>query len=127
MPVLCWLCNRLKQLKPNTSYLEDIFFIFSVSIKSEDRTLNETSVASFHIKPNSQFITILKSTLSLQFESRPSANRESIGINRCPGIKPSGEYSEPNDDEDGLNKQMKARNNQEFLGTRFEVLTTAMN
>jgi len=45
----------------------------------------------------------------------------------CPGIKPSEEYSEPNDDEDGLNKQMKACNNQEFLGTRFEVLTTAMN
>jgi len=57
-----------------------------------------------------------KSTLCLQSESRPSANREPIGTNRSPGIKPSGEYSEPNDDEGGLNEQLKTLNNQEFDG-----------
>jgi hypothetical protein len=70
---------------------------------------------------NSQFITILKIDAILQSESRPSANRESIDTNRCPGIKASGEYSEPNDDEDGLNEQLKASNNQEFWCTRFEI------
>jgi len=63
----------------------------------------------------------------LQSESRPSANRESIGIKSYSGIKPSGEYSEPNDDEDDLNVQLKACNNQEFVGMRFEILKTAMN
>jgi len=48
-------------------------------------------------------------------------------MNKCPGIQQLGEYSEPNEDEDGLNEQLKACNNQEFLSMQSEVLTTATN